>query len=119
VLYVVLGLGGLGVVVVAVSYALTRRRHRAMTVDDHVRELERALRRSGRTHISGQTLRALEQRFHGAPDAAAYLRTLRDGRYGWGSGPPTRAQRAALRRELAAGLGWRGRLRGLWALPPW
>jgi hypothetical protein len=90
-----------------------------MTLDDHVAELERALRRSGRTHTTGLTLAALEERFRSAPEAASYVRTLRNGRYGWGGRPPTRAERVALRRELRAGLGLRGRARSLWALPPW
>jgi transglutaminase-like putative cysteine protease len=109
----------LALAVALVGFALMHRRHLRMTVDDHVRELERALRRSGRATDSALTLSALERRFRGAPDAAAYVRTLADSRYGWGAATPTRAQRAALRRQLAAGLGLRGRLRSLWALPPW
>jgi hypothetical protein len=116
---VALSLLGVALAGLLVGFALMHRRHVRMTVDDHVRELERALRRSGRGGDSRLTLSALEERYRLSPDAAAYLRTLRDGRYGWGSAPPSRGQRAALRRELAAGLGLRGRLRSLWALPPW
>lgn len=116
---VALVLLGLSVVGLAVAFLLMHRRHVRMTLDDHVRELERALQRSGRSMDSALTLSALERRFRFAPDAAAYVRALRDGRYGWGASTPTRAQRAALRRELAAGLGLRGRLRAFWALPPW
>ena len=47
-----------------------------------------------------------------------YLRALRSERYGGAGAGPTDAQRRALREELAAGLGVRGRVRALWALPP-
>jgi hypothetical protein len=100
-------------------YAVGHRRHLHMTSDDRVLEIERALRRTGRLPAHGLTLRALEHRLRTAPDAAAYVAALRDGRYGFGASSPTRRQRAALRRELAAGLGLRGRARSLWALPPW
>ena len=116
---IVLALFGVALIAAAVGFAVMHRRHLKMTVDDHVRELERALRRSGRSADGTLTLNALEQRFRGAPDAAGYVRALRDGRYGFGAAPPSRSQRAALRRELAAGLGVRGRVRSLWALPPW
>ena len=53
------------------------------------------------------------------PDATAYLRALSASRYGPAAAPPTSAQRKALRRALAQGLGPTGRLRALWALPPW
>jgi len=39
-------------------------------------------------------------------------------RYGYADRPPTPAERAALRQQLAAGLGVRGRMRAWWALPP-
>jgi transglutaminase-like putative cysteine protease len=118
-LYVLGGVAALTLAAAGALFVLARRRRAAMTADDHVRELERALRRSGRVPAGGLTLTALEGRLAHTPEAAAYVRTLRDGRYGWGSGVPTRAQRAAVRRALAAGLGLRGRLRALWALPPW
>lgn len=98
---------------------LRRRRRAAMTTEDYVAELERALRRSGRMPQQGMTLSGLEQRLGAGTGAAGYVRTLIEGRYGYGGSPPTGAQRTALRRELAAGLGLRGRLRALWALPPW
>ena len=60
----------------------------------------------------------LERRLHGSPDAEAYVRTLRVSRYGGGAGTPNAAQRRALRRELGRGLGFIGRIRALWALPP-
>ena len=96
-----------------------RRRRAAEGIDGAVAELERALRRSGRRPVGGLTLARLEERLRGAPDAAAYVAAVRSARFGFGGGPPTRSQRRALRRELAAGLGLRGRVRALWALPPW
>jgi protein-glutamine gamma-glutamyltransferase len=46
------------------------------------------------------------------------VRTLRLSRYGGAGGAPTMGQRRALRRELGRGLGFIGRIRALWALPP-
>jgi hypothetical protein len=87
--------------------------------DPVVSELERALARSGRPLAPGTTLRELEHRFRSSPGAAGYVRALRLERYGGAGEPPTRAQRRALRARLAEGLGPTGRLRALWALPPW
>ena len=64
------------------------------------------------------TLIELEQRLGGSRDADSYLAALRAARYGSAQSVPTREQRRAFRRELAAGLGWRGRIRSWWALPP-
>jgi hypothetical protein len=87
-------------------------------VDPLVAELQRALERTGRPASPGTTLRELEARFAGSPQAAGYLRAVREARYrGRGEGP-TSAQRTGLRRELASGLGPAGRLRALLALPP-
>ena len=85
--------------------------------DRAVAELERALALTGRPLPPDMTLRELERRFDGT-DAAAYVRALRLGRYGWEDRAPTNAERRALRRELGEGLGATGRLRALWALPP-
>jgi hypothetical protein len=74
--------------------------------------------RTGRPLTEDVTLAALERRFADAPGAAAYVRALRLNRYGAAGGPPTAAQRRALRRQLAFGLGAIGRVRALWALPP-
>jgi protein-glutamine gamma-glutamyltransferase len=101
-----------------VAWLRRRARPAISPVDRAVAELESALRRSGRPAPVGTTLQQLEQRFGGTADAAAYFRALRAGRYGAGAPRPTAAQRRALRRELAAGLGAAGRLRALWALPP-
>ena len=48
----------------------------------------------------------------------AYVRAIRNQRYGRDADGPTAAQRRALRRALGAGLGTRGRVIGMWALPP-
>ncbi|HLH66155.1 MAG TPA: transglutaminase-like domain-containing protein [Solirubrobacteraceae bacterium] len=84
---------------------------------DPIAELELAWARTRRPVATGTTLAALERRLATAPEAAAYVRAVRMARYADGP-PPTRAQRRALRRELARGLGAAGALRALWALPP-
>ena len=91
----------------------------AAALDRAVAELEAALRRAGRPATAGTTLQQLEQRLGRTPQAAAYLRALRAGRYAPTAPPPTAGGRRALRRELASGRGPVGRLRALWALPPW
>jgi protein-glutamine gamma-glutamyltransferase len=118
-LLVVAGLGGVALLALAVLLVRGRRRIATLGPEAAVAELERALRRSGRAAASGLTLRRLERSLRAAPDAAAYVAAIRDARYGYGAPPPSPAQRRALRRELGAGLGLRGRLRALWALPPW
>jgi hypothetical protein len=96
---------------------LVARRRRGGGPDADLAELRRALRRSGRPPPPPLTLAALAGRLAGTP-AEAYVRAVAAARYGYGSARPTRAQRAALRRELGAGLGGRGWLRAWWALPP-
>lgn len=94
------------------------RRRRERTEDDpQVAELARALRRSGRPPRPDVTLEAIARRFAGTP-AEGYVRELVHARYGYGGGRTTRAQRAGLRRELARGVRFGGRLRAWWALPP-
>ena len=66
----------------------------------------------------GATLQALEDSFARSPAAAAYVRALREQRYGGRGGEPTLAQRRGLRSELGRGGGPIGRLRAWWALPP-
>jgi hypothetical protein len=83
-----------------------------------VAELQRALHRSGRTPPAAMTLSALERTLGGSDAALGYLRALRAQRYGGVASGPTAAQRRALRRALGAGLGFGGRLRAWWALPP-
>jgi transglutaminase-like putative cysteine protease len=84
-----------------------------------VDELERALARTRRPLTGGTTLAGLEHRMHASPGAEAYVRALRLARYGGRAQVPTGAERRAVRRELARGLGTSGRLRAWWALPPW
>jgi hypothetical protein len=88
-------------------------------LDRAIAELEAALRRAGRPAEAGTTLQQLEQRLGRTPQAAAYLRALRAGRYALTAPALTAGGRRALRRELASGRGPAGRLRALWALPPW
>ena len=90
----------------------------APTSDELVAELERALARSGRPVAAGVTLASLERRFRTSPDAVGYLRAIRDTRFAGAAQLPTVAQRRALRAELRFGLGFAGRVRALWALPP-
>ncbi|MDX6682165.1 MAG: protein-glutamine gamma-glutamyltransferase, partial [Solirubrobacteraceae bacterium] len=80
-------------------------------------ELQRALRRSGRPPAAQMTLEALAARWRDTA-AEGYVRAVAAARYGYGDVVPTAAQRAGLRRELAAGRGLRRRLRAWWALPP-
>jgi hypothetical protein len=54
----------------------------------------------------------------GSDAAASYVRAVRDLRFGHDAPGPTRSERRALRRQLAAGLGMLGTLRAWWALPP-
>jgi hypothetical protein len=115
-------LAGGGLLALAVVAAVTlvwrrRRRARRADADPELAELRRALQRSGRVPPADLTLEALAARLGGTP-ARGYVRTIADARFGYGDGRPTRADRAALRRELGAGLGARGRMRAWWALPP-
>jgi transglutaminase-like putative cysteine protease len=100
------------------GFGLTRRRRRPPPGEAMVVELERAMARSGRPIAAGVTLAALEHRLRAAPEAAGYVRSLRQARFGTGGAPPSPAQRRALRAYLRAGLGFAGALRALWALPP-
>jgi hypothetical protein len=110
-------------VLALVAWLVLRWRRRSLgpaaALDRAVAELEAALRRAGRPAAGGTTLQQLEQRLGRTPQAAAYLRALRAGRYAPSAPAPTAGGRRALRRELASGGGAAGRLRALWALPPW
>jgi hypothetical protein len=86
--------------------------------DRAIEELLVALRRAGRPVPPGTTLIELERRLGASRDSAGYLGALRAARYGTAASGPTPHQRRAFRRELAAGLGWRGQVRAWWALPP-
>jgi protein-glutamine gamma-glutamyltransferase len=81
-------------------------------------ELQRALHRSGRTPPAAMTLTGLERTLGGSDAAVGYLRALQAQRYGGAGHGPTAAQRRALRHELGSGLGFGGRVRAWWALPP-
>ena len=117
VLYVLLG--GLAVLALAAAAIVVRRgRPPDAPLAPELAELQRALHRTGRTPPAATTLSALELTLGGSDAAVGYLRALRDQRYGGGRGGPTTAQRRALRRELASGLGVSGWLRAWWALPP-
>jgi hypothetical protein len=95
-----------------------RRRRLARSGDAEIEELRLALARSGRRTSPDLTLAKVERLLAGSDGALGYVQALRRARYGGGGASPTPAQRRALRRELAAGLGARGRIRALWALPP-
>jgi transglutaminase-like putative cysteine protease len=86
-------------------------------VAPELEELQRALHRVRRTPEAGTTLSTLE-RVLGPSGGGAYVRAVREQRYGGARRGPTREDRRALRRELARGHGVRGRIRAWWALPP-
>jgi len=111
--------GGVAALLVAVAgVVLWRRRRPFVALAPELAELQRALRRSGRHPAPNMTLAKLEGILGGSDAAAAYVRAVRDQRFGRDASGPTAAQRRALRRVLGAGLGARGRLIGMWALPP-
>ncbi|MEA2170277.1 MAG: protein-glutamine gamma-glutamyltransferase, partial [Solirubrobacteraceae bacterium] len=107
------GLGALALLVAALLAFLVRSA-RADTPEAALAELEVAMRRTGRSHTPQTTLKQLEQRL----GSSSYLQALQAARYGPDQTTPSRAQRAAFRRELARGLGFGRRLRGYYALPP-
>jgi transglutaminase-like putative cysteine protease len=113
---------GGGLVLAAAALAVVARLRRRggglPPLDRAIAELDAALRRAGRPAPTGTTLRQLEARLGRSPEAVAYLRALSAARYGAAAPGPTRAQRRALRRALAGGLGLSGRVRAWWALPP-
>jgi protein-glutamine gamma-glutamyltransferase len=111
--------GGVAALLVAIAgVVLWRRRRPFVALAPELAELQRALRRSGRDPAPNMTLAKLEGILGGSDAAAAYVRAVRDQRFGRDASGPTATQRRALRRVLGAGLGARGRLIGMWALPP-
>ena len=101
--------------------ALVQRRRAPAGVDGPLRELVRALRRLGYPLPPQTTLLALEGRLarSAGPDSAAYVRALREHRFGAnGAALPGGAERRALRRELVHRRGLVRRLSGWLALPP-
>jgi transglutaminase-like putative cysteine protease len=113
-------LGGTALLAVGALVVRRLRRHGQPLppLERAIAELEAALRRAGRPAATGTTLRQLEARLGGSPEAISYLRALSSARYGAVAQPPTPEQRRALRRALAEGLGVTGRVRAWWALPP-
>jgi transglutaminase-like putative cysteine protease len=113
--------GGLALLAALAAGAavLTRRgRPAVLDPDPRLHELQVALHRARGGAPPATTLAALEQSLAAAPAAGPYLQALRGARFGGGAQRPTGEQRAALRRALGTGRGWRGRLRAWWALPP-
>jgi hypothetical protein len=114
-----LALGGIGAM--AFRALRNRRLTRGALIQAQLRELDAALRRLRSHPAAGTTLLALERRLAlvAGPASARYAARLRAVLYAAERHrPPTPAERRALRRELVSGLGLRGRLRGLAAMPP-
>jgi hypothetical protein len=114
-----LGLPALGARWLAGHLRLRRSLDRDGELASH--ELAVALPRLGYSVPARVTLAEIERlvRLHGGPDAAHYVRLLRDRRYrGTGSPSASLRDRRMLRARLTAPLGLDARLRGLWALPP-
>jgi transglutaminase-like putative cysteine protease len=107
-----------GLLIIGGGLLLSRLLAPEPTPEDQLRELERALARTGRPLGPEVTLVGLERRFHDSPAAAGYIRGLRLGRYAGVSPAAVPGGRRALREQLRRGLGISGRLRALWALPP-
>ena len=110
-----------GIAAMAVRAFRNRRRTPASLVQAQLRELERALPRLRSRPAPGTTLLALERRLAlmAGPASAGYAAKLREALYAAGRHrPPSAAERRAVRRELASGLGLRARLRALLAMPP-
>jgi transglutaminase-like putative cysteine protease len=100
------------------AFAVRRRGRAAPPGGPELAELVRALRRTGRAPAPHVTLRSLELVLDTDEGGSLYLRALREQRFGGHAPGPTAVDRRALRRSLAAGLGFGGRLRSWWALPP-
>ncbi|HUH80866.1 MAG TPA: transglutaminase-like domain-containing protein [Solirubrobacteraceae bacterium] len=126
VLVVLVAASSLGAWVRARSARARPRAAGAARPQTAVRELERALHGFAWPLLPGTTLTQIAHRLErGAqPEAAAYVRRLRDRRFGHPQAltalelSAARAERLALRRALARGRGLRGRLRALRLLPP-
>jgi protein-glutamine gamma-glutamyltransferase len=110
---------------IALLLALRMRRVHRLTpgelVEAQLAELRRALVRLGWDVPAATTLLALERRLGtvAGPASAAYAGGLRAHRYDpRAPAAPNADERRALRRELSARDGLRGRLRGLLAFPP-
>ncbi|HET6830761.1 MAG TPA: transglutaminaseTgpA domain-containing protein [Solirubrobacterales bacterium] len=117
-------LAALAAVVVGVP-PLRSLRHRrlapAEAAEREAEELRRVLRATGWAREGSATLLIAEDRLRRARhrEAASYVRRFRDRLYGAEPGArPTLAERRSARRDLAAGNGFRDRLRLLAAMPP-
>ncbi len=112
--------GALAAALAALGFVLARRHRRRVREDcaPELVELERALRICRRPVAVAVTLRDLEAPLGGTEGARGYLRAVASQRYGATGAAPTKAQRKALRHELARGLGRLGRVRAWWAVPP-
>jgi transglutaminase-like putative cysteine protease len=117
-LLVVIALGIVGALGLALLAHFGSAYLRRPSTTELTEEIERAFARCGRPLGAELTLTALAARLSDAPDAAAYLQSLADARYGALESRPPAGGRAALRGWLARGAGPAGRLRALWALPP-
>jgi transglutaminase-like putative cysteine protease len=119
---VLLVLVPLAVVLLWITSVLRRRPHFHGRSEGAVEELRDALRRLGYVYPARTTLSQLERRLRvtAGPEAAHYVRLLREQRYAapGTAEPPTPRDRRALRRALTEGAGPVARLRGLVVLPP-
>ncbi len=116
---------GLLAIVGAAAAAIHRWRRRVLRAgylaDAQLVEVATAVERVRSWRTPGATLLGLERRLAAevGPGSAAYVARIRAAQYAPGDNPPPgMSLRAALRRELAAGRGIRGRLRSLLAIPP-
>lgn len=100
----------------ALAWTLVRRSDPSLA--ERLTELQRAMARCGRPLAPSMTLAQLEQILGDCAPARRYVRELRLARFAAHAPADADRDRSALRAWLGAGLGVRGRLRALWALPP-
>lgn len=118
VLLIAIGVILAGTAAALVVVAVVRRQARARApITVALRDLDRALARTGRRVGPDTTLSALAARMRGTA-AEGYLLALERARYGEGGAGPDARDRAGLRRALAARSGPLGWARAWWALPP-
>jgi transglutaminase-like putative cysteine protease len=124
-LWLILFVPGLLALGAATAFGARALRNRSLRtealIDAQLRELISALSQLRSRAGGGITLLALERRLRMVSGSASggYAAKLRAARYEPGRhAPPSAADRRALRRELSAGVGIRGRLQGLLAIPP-
>jgi transglutaminase-like putative cysteine protease len=108
----------------AVRTALRIRRVRSLAPEElaeaQLRELRQAIGRLRQPLPPRTTLVDLERRMRSSRRraVAGYVARLRSARFAGRGGPANAGERNAVRRELAAGRGLRGRVMGLLAFPP-